>query len=119
MLKAELEDGQINVTFSPQSTMKSKLSLKVITSHYLSDRFIVIEKVDEDDKFYFEKMYHDEDHFRKYVDRQKKKYVSRFDLTEENIVIHNLIKGPNVLVFSTNEGHKLSKHLRHNVDKDI
>ena len=32
MLKAELEDGQIKVTFSPQSTMKSKLSLKVINT---------------------------------------------------------------------------------------
>ena len=61
MLKTELQDGQIDVIFSPKSTDRSKISLKAITSHYLSDRFIISESVDEDERSYFEKIYNSED----------------------------------------------------------
>ena len=64
-------------------------------------------------------MYNNENQFIKYIEHQKKKYATRFNLNEENMVIHNLIKGPNMLIFSTNEGYKMIKHLRYNVDKDI
>ena len=57
LLKSELEDGNIKVNFTKTSTRRSKISLKAITSHYLCDRFVIKEKVDEDGKWYFEKMY--------------------------------------------------------------
>jgi len=41
ILKAELNDGKIEVIFTPKSTDRSKLSLKTITSHFLSDRVIL------------------------------------------------------------------------------
>lgn len=55
ILKRELEDGQIKVAFTPKSSDRSKLTLKVLTSHYLTDRVIVRETIDEDERFYFEK----------------------------------------------------------------
>ncbi len=48
VLKKELEDGQIKVVFSPTSTERSKLSLKIITSHFISDRVVIKETLHED-----------------------------------------------------------------------
>ena len=51
--KKELEDGQIKVIFNPKSSVRSKLSLKTLTSHILTNRFMVTEKIDEDEEFFF------------------------------------------------------------------
>ena len=43
VLKKELEDGQIKVVYTPNSTPRSRVSLKIITSHFLSDRVVIKE----------------------------------------------------------------------------
>lgn len=47
------------------------------------------------------------------------KYVSRFGFKKESIVVHNLIKGSKIMVFSTNDVEALTKSIRYNVDKEI
>ena len=48
VLKKELEDGQIKVVFTPTSTPRSRVSLKIITSHFISDRVVIKETLHED-----------------------------------------------------------------------
>lgn len=48
VLKKELEDGQIKVIFTPSSTPRSRVSLKTITSHFVSDRVVIKEILHED-----------------------------------------------------------------------
>ncbi len=52
-LKKELEDGQIKVVFAPTSTPRSRLSLKIITSHFISDRVVIKWTLHEDERFFF------------------------------------------------------------------
>lgn len=63
ILKSELQDGKIRVIFSPKSTDRSRLTNKFLTSHYLTDRFMIKEAVDDDERFFFEKLSESESHF--------------------------------------------------------
>ena len=109
----------MKVLYTPKSTIRSQLTLKIITSHYLRDRFIVHEVIDEDQKFFFQKFIDSEKATSEFLNFIKEKYQKRFDLEPQSIVFHKIIKGSLIVVFSINDGPNFTKYIKNNLDKNL
>jgi hypothetical protein len=95
------------------------MSLKIITSHFISDRIIIKETFNEDEHWFFERLYESEVNLAAFLDLQKKRMATKFGISEESLVFHRLVKGSMVLYMSTHEGQELARNIRHNLDRDI
>ena len=100
---------------SKNSTLKSQLSTKILTSGFMEDQVKFTEHLDETDEWKFDEIVKNETKREEFKEWYIKKIAKEYNIDQKEIIIHKLVEGSIAVQWSSTNASNTLNVLQANV----